>query len=467
MTIIETPAAAAPGTDALYRALNGSVARIHLPGSPEYAELTATMHVIDVKRPALVVEARSAQDVVRTVRAARAHGTRVTVQSTGHSGPSDDMADAVLVATRGLDELTIDPAARTARVGAGVRWGAVNEAAAPHGLGSLCGSAPSVGVVGYLTGGGVGPLVRSHGLSSDRVLAFEVVTGDGELRRASDTENPDLFWGLRGGKGALGIVTAVEIELIDQREIYGGSLWFDEPDVPAALRTWAVWSELLPDEGTTSFAIMRMPVMEGVPPFLAGKTTLHVRFAWTGDPAVGEEMIRALRAVAAPLVDTVAVMPYSRIGEIHADPDEPMPAHTNHVLLERFGAPGAELLLGLAGPGTPTMQNVVEIRRVGGAMRDALHGPSAFAWREAEYMVFTAGVLVPEIAEPLLADARRLLAGLAPITAEGAYPNFAWGHGPQWVERVYPADVALRLRRISEHYDPAGVIDQSRQFRAL
>jgi FAD/FMN-containing dehydrogenase len=460
-----TTATAKGGVDALIETLSASVARVHLPGTPGYDELTTAHNPLARPRPLAVVEALSAQDVAGAVRVAGAHGAAVAVLGTGH-GTEEEMADAVLVATRGLDELVVRPAERTARVGAGVRWRAVLDAAAPYGLAAVCGSAPSVGVAGFLTGGGHGPVARSHGLSSDRVLAFDVVTGDGVLRHASPDSEPDLYWGLRGGKGTLGIVTAVELELVEQPEIYGGALWFDEPDVPVALRTWAVWSQLLPDEGTTSVAIMRLPAMPGVPPMLAGRTTLHVRFAWTGDPAVGEEMIQAMRAMAAPLVDTVGVMPYARIGEVHTDSEEPMPVHTEHVLLDRFGPEGAERLLDLAGPGAVCGQLMVELRQLGGAASTPLRGEGAFAARDAQWSVFTVGLAVPEIADTVAGDARRIVTGLAPLARQGALPNFVGGAGAPWARQAFPEHVATRLVELSERYDPRGVLHAGRVLRS-
>jgi FAD/FMN-containing dehydrogenase len=451
-------------TTGLTKALAAGVALVHLPGSAGYDELTCAHNPLVRPRPVAVVEPQSADEVARTVRIAASFGAPVGVIGTGH-GTEDVMTGAVLVATRSLDQLVLHPAERTARVGAGVRWSAVLEAAAPHGLAPICGSAPSVGVVGFLTGGGHGPVVRTYGLSSDRVLSFEVVTGDGVLRRATPDDEPDLYWGLRGGKATLGIVTSVDLELVEQPEIYAGALWFDEPDVPAALRTWAVWSRLLPDEGTTSVSILRLPPMPDIPPFLVGKAVLHVRFAWTGDPAVGEEMIRAMRSVALPLLDTVAVLPYARIGEVHSDPEEFMPAHTEHLLLNDLGPDGAELLLDLAGPGTPTAQLMVVVRRIGGAAEHALRGESAFVTRDAEWSVFTVGVAIPEVAEAVTADARRIVDGLAPLTRDGALPNFVPGHGVEWARRAFPAEVAERLVALSERYDPAGVLLAARAVR--
>jgi hypothetical protein len=465
---IDIRATDAVGVDAtaLTSALAAAVSHVHRPGSAAYDELTATMNPLVRPTPLAVVEAMSADEVARTVTIAAAFGVPVGVMSTGH-GTEDAMSGTVLVATRSLDDLVVRPAQRTARIGAGVRWRDVLAATAPHGLAGLCGSSPSVGVVGFLTGGGVGPLVRSHGLSADRVLAFEVVTGDGVIRRASAESEPDLYWGLRGGKATLGIVTAVEVELVDLPEIYGGSLWFEEGDIPAMLRTWAVWSTLLPDEGTTSAAILRLPPMPDVPPFLAGRTVLHVRFAWTGDPAVGEEMIRAMRGVVTPLLDSVALMPYERIGEVHAEPDAPMPIHGEHLLLDRFDADVVALLLELAGPGSPSAQLMVEVRRIGGALERELRGETAFPVRDAEWAVFTLGLVLPGTGELVAADARRIVDGLGCVTRPGAMPNFVPGYGLAWARQAFPATTVARLAELSRRYDPAGVLLAGRVVREL
>ncbi|MGN6607918.1 MAG: FAD-binding oxidoreductase, partial [Jatrophihabitans sp.] len=186
--------------------------RVHLPGTARYAELATPWNVAVVSTPVAVVEAGSADDVAAAVAAASTAGIQVSVQATGHGAVALDRP-VLLISTRGLRELTVAPTG-AARVGAGVTWGEVIDAAAPLGFAALAGSAPHVGVVGFLTGGGIGPVARTFGVSSDYVTAFEVVTGDGRLRRATATEHPGLFWGLRGGKGALGVVTAVEFDLV-------------------------------------------------------------------------------------------------------------------------------------------------------------------------------------------------------------------------------------------------------------
>jgi FAD/FMN-containing dehydrogenase len=160
--------------------------------------------------------------------------------------------------TKGLDEVTVHPEG-WARVGAGVKWLPVIEAAAPYGLAPLNGSTSDVGVVGYTTGGGVGPMARTYGLAADKVRAFEVVTGDGEFRRVTPTEHPDLFFALRGGKGATAIVTAVEFDLVHLPTFYGGSVYFDGADSARVIEPWRDWSENLPEQATTSFVLSNCP----------------------------------------------------------------------------------------------------------------------------------------------------------------------------------------------------------------
>ena len=210
MTQAEPITAGAP-YDELRARTTGTVA---VAGDADYAALVTPWNLAIEVRPDAVLAARTAQDVVEAVRFAGRHGLVVTPQATGHGAISAFVGE-LLVNTAGLDECVVHPEG-WARVGAGVKWLRVVEAAAPYGLAPLSGSITDVGIVGYITGGGLGPMARTYGLASDRVRAIEVVTGDGELRRATPTEHADLFFGLRGGKGALGIVTAIEFDLVQQ-----------------------------------------------------------------------------------------------------------------------------------------------------------------------------------------------------------------------------------------------------------
>src|SRR4051794_24746106 len=225
--------------------------RMLLPGGDAYATRTAAL----TPPPLAVVEAETADDVVAAVRFAGRHGLDLAVQATG-LGATPCSESTLLVRTAGLDECTVHEEG-WARVGAGVRWQRVLDEAGQHGLAALAGSAPAAGVVGQTLGGGLGPVARTYGLASDRVRALEVVTGDGVLRRVTPTEHPDLFWGLRGGRGALGVVTAVEFDLLAVDELYAGGLEVAGADAGGVGHRGAGRGAGVPPPGTASAALLR------------------------------------------------------------------------------------------------------------------------------------------------------------------------------------------------------------------
>src|SRR5262249_44836000 len=161
--------------------------------------------------------------------------------------------------------------------------------------------------------------------AADKVRAFEVVTGDGEFRRVTPTEHPDLFFALRGGKGATGIVTAVEFDMVHLPTFYGGAVYFDGADAEQVIDRWRHWSATLAEEATPSFVLFQLPDAPGIPPALAGRMTLGIRFLWTGDSDEGRELLDEIRAVAPVILDDADVKPYAAVDSVHADPVDPMP----------------------------------------------------------------------------------------------------------------------------------------------
>jgi FAD binding domain-containing protein len=444
--------------DTLRDRLTGAV---HTPGEPGYDALVTPWNLAVPMQPAAVVDARTAEDVVAAVRFAGEHGLTAGVQATGH-GAESSLAGSLLVVTRGLDECTVHPEG-WARVGAGVKWLRLVQAAAPYGLAALNGSTTDVGIVGYTTGGGVGPLARTFGLAADRVRAFEVVTGDGEFRRVTPTVHPDLFFALRGGKGAAGIVTAVEFDLVHLPTFYGGAVYFEGADAPAVVDRWREWADALPEQGTTSFVLFQLPPLPEVPPPLAGRMTLGVRFVWTGDPAEGERLLDEIRAVAPVVLDDAAVKPYTAIDSVHADPVDPMPVVDPAVLLSDFPTAAAGRLLAVAGPGSGSPLLMVEVRQLGGAYARAAEHPNAFDHRAARYSVLTVGMAPDPTALP---HARRVLASLDDWNTGGIWPNFGPPHDATTAQRAYHPETLTRLTAIVHTYDPRGVIQAAGYVRA-
>jgi hypothetical protein len=446
------PSEVAPAPlDDLRAVLAGTVAEPH---EPAYAELVTPWNVAVEMQPTAVVAVRTAADVVETVAFARRNGMTVGVQATGH-GAVSSLAGHLLIVTRELDEVTVHADERWARVGAGVKWARVIEAAAPHGLAPLNGSSSDVGVVGYSTGGGVGPMARTFGLAADRVRAFDVVTGDGVLRRVTPAQHPDLFFALRGGKGAGGIVTAVEFDMLPVPTFYGGALYFDGADIPAVIERWRYWSVGLPEQATTSFVVLQLPDGPDFPPPLAGRMSIGVRFLWVGDPAEGEQRLAAMRAVAPMLLDDVAEKPYTAVDSVHADPVDPMPVIDRGMLLTSLTDEAVERLLALAGPGSGSPQIMVEIRQVGGALDRPGENESAFDHRGAGYSVLTVGIAFDPRVGP---HADALFTALSDWDTGGVWPNFAPPHDAISARRAYRPATLARLAEVADRYDPDGVL---------
>ena len=441
------PAQRTPFLSELAAATRGEV---HLPGSEAYGRLALAFNRAVEQRPSAVAAVADAYDVAAAVRLAAAHGQRVAVQCTGH-GATGTMDGALLVHTESLDECVVHPDG-WARVGAGVRWRTVVDAAAPFGFTPLAGSSSGVGVVGYTTGGGLGPLARTYGLASDRVRAIDVVSGDGRLVRATPSQHADLFWGLRGGRGGLGIVTALEFDLVPLTTVYGGALYFDGADAATVLHAWSTWCRSLPETATTSAAVLQLPALPQVPPPLAGRSTVAVRMVSTGSREEGEALLAPLRAGATPVLDGMAVLPVTQLDAVHADPKDGMPVSERAALLSDLTPDAVDALLRVAGPGSGSPLVKVELRQLGGAVtRPGAHA-SAVCGREAGFQLVSIGLLVPPVAEAVAARGAQLLTALTPWSTGRTLPTFAGG------ARSYDTATLARLREIVLSRDPSRVL---------
>jgi hypothetical protein len=417
------------------------------PGEPGYADELAGFQTGFAPRPALVVAASHADDVVAAVRHAAAANLPVGVQATGHGRP-DAAEGGLLITTKRMDGVSVDPDARTVRVQAGVRWGQVVEAAAPHGLAPLNGSAPSVGAVSYTLGGGLGIVAREFGYAADHVRSLDVVTGDGRRRRV--TPESDLYWGLLGGGHTLGVVTELEIGLVPVKTLYGGSLTFDGRvvDPVAVLRAYESWTRAVPDGLTSSFAAVPYPDIPAMPPRLRGRYVISVRVAHTG--ADGERLVAPLREIGPVLSDSLREMPYAESHTIHNDPDFPHAYYGDSAVLSGLDVGRAAGLLGRTGPEAEAMC-VVQVNHLGGAL--ARPAPNAVPYREGRFLV---RLLVPG-ADAVVARGVMDAAfePLGPATL-GRTLNFAFGAGDR-TEGFYDAGTRKRLAELKAAYDPANL----------
>ncbi|WP_394434100.1 FAD-binding oxidoreductase [Streptomyces sp. SGAir0957] len=431
------------------------------PGDPGYDDERAGFQTGFAQRPAVIYAATGPGDVRDAVRHAAAEGLPVGVQATGHGLPGD--ADGgVLISTRRMAAITVDPVARTVRVGAGARWGAVAEAAAAHGLAPLNGSAPSVGVVGYVLGGGLGILGREFGYTADHVRSVDVVTADGTARHVTAATDPELFWGLLGGGAQLGAVTALEMDLVPVTRLYGGFLAYDgrATDPAGILRAYADWTATVPETLTSSLAALVHPDLPQLPPHLRGRYMVSVRVASTGGAEEGERLVAPLRAALGPAVtDTLRAMPYGESHTIHNDPAFPHAYYGDSVFLRELDVTAAAELLALCGPAADAM-HVVQINHLGGAL--SRPAPNAVPYREAGWLVRVLSPLDGS-ASPLDGSAKeaardrhaRAFAAVA-LHALGRSLNFAFGGGDR-TDGLYDPGTRKRLAELKAAYDPANL----------
>jgi FAD/FMN-containing dehydrogenase len=443
-----------PALDALRQSTAGPVL---LPTDPEFPAEIFAWNVRTTHRPAIVVGASCADDVAAAVRYAIRQGLTVAVQATGH-GATDPVHGGVLITTHRMSDVTVDPLTATVRIGAGAKWARVITAAAPYGLAPLSGSTSDVGAVGYTLGGGMGPLGRRYGFAADHVRAVEIVTGDGRLRTVTADDDSGLFWAVLGGKGNLGIVTALDMDLVPVARLYGGGIYFAGDDATSVLHTWRTWVDTVPEDMTSSVALMRLPDLEDVPAPLRGTLSVHLRIAYLGSAEHGDQLLAPLRAAGQVLLDGVREMPFTETDSIHQDPVEPLPAWHRGGLLSALPAEAIDAVLAAAGPGVDVPLIMAELRHMGGALSRPPARPNAVPGRSAAFSVFALGPGVPALAQAVPAAAGRLLDALAPWHCPELLINFLGSDlTPDDVAAAYPAQVAARLQEYKARFDPHGL----------
>lgn len=441
-------------TDAVARLRDNIAGTVYVRGEEGLAAEVACFNPAIRHDPDIVVAVASEADVAEAVRFARDAGLPVRVQATGH-GAEAPIVGGMIISTRGLDGLSIDADARLARIGAGLRWAPVIVAAAEHGLAPVTGSSTNVGAVGYSLGGGIGPLARRYGFTADWVRGFRVVTADGRIVTADRDDNSDLFWALRGGKGGLAVVTEMTLELVELSSLYGGSVFFEGPALEPAFRAWIDWSAELPDEATTSVALLNVPDVDGPPPPLRGRTVLSVRFAYPGDPAEGERLFAPIRAAAPVYLDFVAEMPATAVASIHNDPEEGGPSWIRGFMLDTFDQDAGDVILELAGPGSGAPFLAVELRQIGGATARDTDDGTAVGGRDSGYTLSLLAADPSTFEEAAPARALAIANALADRISAVTNVNFAGDLADAAAfERVWPAAVQERLAATRTQWDP-------------
>ena len=432
--------------------------KVVLPGDGRFDEARRAWNLAIDQRPAAVIFPASPAVVAAAVGWAAERGLRVAAQGTGHNaGPLGSLADTVLLRTERMRGVQIDPVARTARAEAGVVWLDVVEAAAQHGLATLAGSSPDVGVTGYTLGGGLSFLGRRYGLAANNVTAAEVVTADGRWVRTDREHEPDLFWALRGGGGSFGVVTALEFRLFPHAEAYAGALWYPIERASEVLHAWGELTRgAVPDELTTIGRLLNFPPIPQIPEPVRGKSFVIVEAYHTGEPAHADELLAPLRALG-PVNDTITTVPVPALSHLHMDPEQPVPGIGDGMMIDQLPAAAIDAFVQAAGPGAAFPLLSVEMRHLGGEFARPRPGNGALACLDAHYMLFAVSMTpVPELVAPVTAQVEMIKNALAPWGARQMYLNFAETQQPAapfWTEQAHQ-----RLRRIKANVDPDDMI---------
>ncbi len=433
--------------------------RVAVPGDPDWDQARLAWNLAVDQKPEAVVFAESAGDVAETVRYAAENDLKVAAQGTGHgAAPLPPLDGTILLKTERMRGVSIDTEERTARVEAGVLSLELAEAAGKHGLCSLSGSSPDVGVVGYTLGGGLSWLGRQYGFACNSVTGIDLVTAAGEERSVTAGDDPDLFWALRGGGGGYAIVTALHLALLPIAEVYAGILIFPAELGAGAFRAYRDWAATAPEEVTSIARLLRPPPIPDVPEPLRGVPLITIDAAFTGGREAGEKLIAPLRAIGEPIMDSFDQIPTAGLSRIHMDPEQPVPGLGHHTPIAELGDEAIDAFVANGpGPETGSTLLLAELRHLGGALARQAEGAGALDKLEFPFVMSAIGSLMaPDAAETVPRDLDRIDRALEPWAAEGGYFNFA--DRPCDVDAILPADVCTRLAEVKRKWDPEGTI---------
>jgi FAD/FMN-containing dehydrogenase len=456
MNTTMTPTLGDATVQELRDAIHGQVLR---PGDDGYQEAARIWNgAYDGRRPALIVGCSGAADVIAAVGFARSNDLPIAVRGGGHSIAGFSTCDGGLVIDlSGMREVRVDPVARRAQVGAGATWADVDHETQAHALGTTGGLVSTTGVGGFTLGGGIGWLMRKHGLACDNLRAADVVTADGRLVHASEQENSDLLWGLRGGGGNFGIVTRFELELYPVGPlVYAGAIFYPADHDVELLRLFRDWAPGVPDDITAALNLTTAPPLPVIPQEWHGEKVIALLLVSAGPAEEAEALVRAFREAAEPAADLLGPMPYIAMQTlidplwqkgIHAYFKASNLARLDDGLIERLH----ELHMSTPGP-----QCEIHVHQMGGAVARVGDGETAFPERSMPFVLnAVAGWHDPGASAAHAEWARAVNDGATDASTGRAYVNFL-GDGDA-ARSSYGPDTYDRLASLKRKYDPTNV----------
>jgi FAD/FMN-containing dehydrogenase len=434
--------------------LDNVTGRVIRPNDADYDKARASFYGGIDRRPAVIVRVADANDVARVISLARESEMPFAVRSGGHGVAGYGLPDGGLVLDLAdMRSLTIDAQGRTAWAESGLTAGEYTTAADAHALATGFGDTGSVGIGGLALGGGVGYLVRKHGLTIDDLLAADVVTADGQLRHVNAQSDADLFWAIRGGGGNFGVATRFQFRLHPVGTIVGGMMML--PATADVIASFIELAEAAPEELSTIANVMPAPPMPFVPAEHHGKLVIFAMMCYAGAVEAGERAMAPFRALATPIVDMVKP---SRYPEMYP-PEDPNyhPIATSRTMFINKVDRGVATTIVEHLNATDAVMRVAQIRVLGGAMARVPVDATAFAHRRSRIMVNVAALYErPEQASKYEPWVNGLVAALDQGD-KGAYVNFLSDEGDARVRAAYPGKTWDRLRAIKRRYDPTNL----------
>ncbi|WP_328789540.1 MULTISPECIES: FAD-binding oxidoreductase [unclassified Streptomyces] len=436
------------------------------PDDESYDEARKVHNAMIDRRPAAVVHCANAGDVMAAVDFARDNGLDLAVRGGGHSVPGFGTCDRGVVADlSGMRGVRVDAAGRTARAEGGATWGDFNAATYAFGLATTGGIISTTGIGGLTLGGGIGYLARGLGLSCDNLVSADVVTADGRLVVASEEENADLFWALRGGGGNFGAVTSFEFRLSPVKDVYGGPMLFELEDAPTVLRSFADHIADAPEElgGFPAFQIA--PPLPFIPEDRHGDTFALIVACWSGPLDEGERAVQAFRDFAPVVAEHVGPMPYPALNSAF---DALVPPGLQHYWKANFVTELTDDVIDAHlrhAPGLPAVNSTVHIYPINGACHRVAPDATAFAYRDASFATVIAGMWPdPAINESATAWVRDYYEATAPHSEEGGYINFMADDDQDRIRTNYKGNYD-RLVAVKRAYDPENLFHLNQNIR--
>jgi FAD/FMN-containing dehydrogenase len=450
-----TPAAATTDLERLRDSIRGPVIG---PDDECYDAARAIWNGAIDRRPAFVARCTGVADVVAAIRFGRERDLLVAVRSGGHGVGGHALCDGGLVIDLSpMKGIRVDPAARTARADAGVLWGELDRETQLHGLATVGGIVTHTGIAGLTLGGGIGWLTRKHGATVDNLLSADLVTAEGELLTASLDENPELFWGIRGGGGNFGVVTSFEYQLHPVGPIVlAGPIFHPLEDAREVLAFYREFIATAPDELTTIFELSVAPPAPFLPEDVHGKPIVMVGACYAGAPEAGIEVVRPLKEFGNPIVDLLEAKLYTSLQSLF-DPSVPHGWHRywKSVELPPLSDDAIDTLVEHASAQTSPKSYCI-VFQLGGALAHMGEDETAFSQRDAAHNVNINAVWTEDDPEPErhVAWARDFFSAMQPHAGGRVYLNFLGDEGAGRVRQAYGDRQYERLVELKRAYDP-------------